>query len=269
MILNSKYNFLIPRKVKKLIRFGRKFDGGYLVCSDAIKEVDNLITLGVGDDISFEIDLEKKLSLKKVHMYDYTVNHFLFIKIIFKYLRRLITLRTKIENFTYSVKNYLNFIKFNKKNNVFLFKKKVVNKIKENIDINLNEIFNQVKNNRNLLKLDIEGGEYSIVDKINQNSSRIKVLIIEFHFIRSKKKMFIDSVKKLLKNFDIVHIHANNYFNLTNKDTFFEVLEISFVNKKINKYKKNFRYNFPLKNLDFECFPDRKKIKFSFKIKHK
>ncbi len=48
MILNSEYNFLIPFKVKKLIRFGRKFDGGYLVCSDAIKEIENLITLGVG-----------------------------------------------------------------------------------------------------------------------------------------------------------------------------------------------------------------------------
>ena len=85
MIINSEYNFLIPFKVKKLIRFGRKFDGGYLVCSDAIKEIENLITLGVGDDISFEIDLEKNNSLKMVHMYDYTVNHFLFIKIIFPY----------------------------------------------------------------------------------------------------------------------------------------------------------------------------------------
>ena len=66
-----------------------------------------------------------------------------------------------------------------------------------------------------------------------------------------------------------MHIHANNYFNLTKNDTFFEVLEVTFVNKKINKYKKNFRYDFPIKNLDFECFPDRKKIKFSFKIKHK
>ena len=65
MILNSKYNFLIPYKVKRLIRFGRKFDGGYLICSDAMKEIENLITLGVGDDISFERDLEKKLLLKK------------------------------------------------------------------------------------------------------------------------------------------------------------------------------------------------------------
>ena len=124
MILNPKYNFLIPYKVKTLIRFGRKFDGGYLVCSDAIRNIDNLITLGVGDDISFERDLEKKLSLKRVYMYDYTVNHFLFIKIIFKYFRRLITFRTKLENFTYSIKNYLNFIKFNKKKKCISFKEK-------------------------------------------------------------------------------------------------------------------------------------------------
>ena len=269
MILNSKYNFLIPYKVKRLIRFGRKFDGGYLICSDAMKEIENLITLGVGDDISFERDLEKKLLLKKVHMYDYTVNHFLFIKIIFKYFRRLITFRTKIENFVYSIKNYINFIKFNNKKNVSLFKQRVVNKTEDKIDVKLNDIFDKIKNNKNLLKLDIEGSEYSIIEKINYYSSNIKILIIEFHFIRKKKNLFIDSVKKLKKNFDIVHIHANNYFNLTNKDNFFEVLEVTFVNKKINKYKKDFRYNFPLRNLDFECFPDRKKIKFSFKIKHK
>jgi len=267
MILNSKYNFLIPYKVKKLIRFGRKFDGGYVVCSDAIKEIDNLITLGVGDDISFEIDLEKNNSLKKVHMYDYTVNHFLFIKIIFKYLRRLITFRTKINNFTYSIMNYFNFIRFNNKKNVFLYKQKVVDEVNDKIDINLNDIFGRIKSDKNLLKLDIEGDEYSIINQINQNSSNIKMLIIEFHFIGSKQNLFINSVKKLLDNFDIIHIHANNYFNLKKNDTFFEVLEITFVNKEINKYKKNFTYNFPLKDLDFECFPDRKKIEFSFQIK--
>jgi|TARA_B100001093_G_scaffold514369_1_gene588251 hypothetical protein len=267
MILNSKYNFLIPYKVKKLIRFGRNFDGGYLVCSDAIKNIDNLITLGVGDDISFERDLEKKLSLKKVHMYDFTVNHYLFLKIILKYFRRLITFRTKIENLIYSINNYINFIKFNNKKNVSLFKRRVVDKVKERVDINLKNIFEKIKSSKNLLKLDIEGGEYSIIKQIDQNSKNINILIIEFHFIKRKKNLFTSSIKQLLNNFDIVHIHANNYFTLTNKENFFEVLEVTFVNKKINKYKKDFRYNFPLKDLDFECFPDRKKIKFSFKIK--
>jgi len=269
MILNSEFDFLIPYKVKKLIRFGRKFDGGYLVCSDAIQEIENLITLGVGDDISFEIDMEKNNSLKMVHMYDYTVNHFLFIKIIFKYLRRLLTFRTKIDNFTYSIMNYINFIKFNNKKNVFLYKQRVVDEVKDEIDINLNSIFEKIKSSKNLLKVDIEGSEYSIIEQINQSSLNIKMLIIEFHFIRSKKKLFTDSVKKLLNNFDIIHLHANNYFKLENDDLFFEVLEITFVNKEINKYKKDFRYNFPIKDLDFECFPDRKKIEFSFQIKQK
>ena len=267
MILNSKYNFLIPYKVKKLIRFGRNFDGGYLVCSDAIKNIDNLITLGVGDDISFERDLEKKLSLKKVHMYDFTVNHYLFLKIILKYFRRLITFRTKIENLIYSINNYINFIKFNNKKNVSLFKRRVVDKVKERVDINLKNIFEKIKSSKNLLKLDIEGGEYSIIKQIDQNSKNINILIIEFHFIKRKKNLFTSSIKQLLNNFDIVHIHANNYFTLTNKENFFEVLEVTFVNKKINKYKKDFRYNFPIEDLDFECFPDRKKIEFSFQIK--
>ena len=269
MILNSEFDFLIPYKVKKLIRFGRKFDGGYLVCSDAIQEIENLITLGVGDDISFEIDMEKNNSLKMVHMYDYTVNHFLFIKIIFKYLRRLLTFRTKIDNFTYSIMNYINFIKFNNKKNVFLYKQRVVDEVKDEIDINLNSIFEKIKSSKNLLKVDIEGSEYSIIEQINQSSLNIKMLIIEFHFIRSKKDLFTNSVKKLLNNFDIIHLHANNYFKLENDDLFFEVLEITFVNKEINKYKSDFRYNFPLKDLDFECFPDRKKIEFSFQIKQK
>ena len=36
---------------------------------------------------------------------------------------------------------------------------------------------------------------------------------------------------------------------------------------EINKFKKDFRYNFPIKDLDYECFPDRQKIEFSFQIK--
>ena len=96
MILSSKYNFLKPYKVKNLIRLGRKFDGGYLVCSDAIQKIENVITLGVGDDISFEIDIERKCPLKKIHLYDYTVNHILFIKIIIKYIRRIISFRIHV-----------------------------------------------------------------------------------------------------------------------------------------------------------------------------
>ena len=123
MILNSKYNFLKPYRVNKLKRYGRKFDGGYLVCEDAIKNINNCITLGVGDDISFEIDLEKNKKLNKVYLFDYTVNHFLFIRIILKYLRRFITLRSSLQPLIFSIKNYIKFINFLNKENVFFIKK--------------------------------------------------------------------------------------------------------------------------------------------------
>ena len=265
MILDSKYNFLKPYKVKKLIRFGRNFDGGYLVCSEALQKIENLITLGVGDDISFEIDIEKKCSLKKVHLYDFTVNHLLFIRIIIKYIRRIITFRTKINNLIYSTKNYINFIKFKKKINVNLFKMKVVKDVKEKIDINLEQILARVESKNNLLKIDIEGSEYEIIDDILINSQKIDMLIIEFHWINNKNQIFIESIQKLKTKFDIVHIHPNNYRPKKENEDFFDVVELTFVNKKINKFNKEFRYSFPIDGLDFECFPNHKKIEFSFK----
>ena len=52
IFLKSELNFLIPAKVKKMIRLGRNFDGGYIVCDKTLKKCKNLISLGVGDDTS-------------------------------------------------------------------------------------------------------------------------------------------------------------------------------------------------------------------------
>jgi len=265
MILNFKYNFLKPFKVKKLLRLGRKFDGGYLVCSNALKQCENLITLGVGDDISFEIDFDKKKNSKIIQLYDHTVNNALFLRIIVKYFRRLITFRTSMNNLTYSISNYINFLRFINKENVTLNKYKVVKIIKHNNEINLRNIFQKIKNNKNLLKIDIEGSEYEIIDDIITYSSKIKMLIVEFHWINKRKKIFINSIKKLKKKFDIIHLHANNYKALKNTNDIFDVIEITMVNKKVNKFRKQFRVNFPIKKLDYECFPNNKKIIFSFK----
>ncbi len=264
MILNSKYNFLKPYKVNKLKRYGRKFDGGYVLCADAIRILDNCITLGVGDDISFEIDLEKNKKLNKVYLYDYTVNHYLFFKIILKYLRRFITFRVSLKTLIFSIKNYIKFINFLNKENVMFYKKKVVKKLINKIDTNIPKIFSVINSKNNLLKIDIEGGEYLIINDIINCHKKLNTLVIEFHWIDKNKKKFINSVKKLKKKFDIVHIHVNNYKPIDVKNDFFDVVEITFVNKMKNKFKTNFRYNYPIKNLDYECFPNHKKIKFSF-----
>ena len=54
--VNEKYNFLKPIKFSNLVRFGKMYDGGYIVPEKIIKESDGLISLGYGYDPSFEYD---------------------------------------------------------------------------------------------------------------------------------------------------------------------------------------------------------------------
>ena len=215
--------------------------------------------------LHLKLILIKKKNSKTIQLYDYTVNNILFLKIIAKYFRRLITFRTTINNFTYSISNYINFLKFINKKNVILNKYRVVKKIRNHNDINLKKIFQKIHNNKNLLKIDIEGSEYEIIDDIISHSSKIKMLIVEFHWINKKKKLFVKSIKKLKNKFDIIHLHANNYRSLKNNEDIFDVIEITMVNKNTNQFRKQFRVNFPIKKLDYECFPNHKKIIFSFK----
>lgn len=265
--LKSELNFLIPIKVKKLIRLGRNFDGGYLVCADTLKKCKNLISLGVGDDTSFERDFDKIKHTKYIFLYDYTVSNYLFIKIILKYLRRSLLFRSNFSNLIYSIKNFAKFLRFISKENVNLFKEKVVSKIDNKNDVNFYKIFSRLDQKKNnLLKIDIEGNEYEIIDQILKFEKNIEMLIIEFHWINKNKNSFKDSIKKLTSKFKIVHLHPNNYIQSKTNDYFFDVVEISFIHKR-NLMKKNnyYRYKFPIYGLDFDCFSDRPTINFSFK----
>ena len=65
-ILDKKYNFLRPIKINRLIRLGRKMDGGYIVDSNIIDNCNILISFGLGDSSqipdqwSFELDYIKR-----------------------------------------------------------------------------------------------------------------------------------------------------------------------------------------------------------------
>ena len=107
---------------------------------------------------------------------------------------------------------------------MILNKYRVVKKIINHNDINLKKIFQKIHNNKNLLKIDIEGSEYEIIDDIISHSSKIKMLIVEFHWIKKKKKLFVKSIKKLKNKFDIIHLHANNYRSLKNNEDIFDVI---------------------------------------------
>ena len=270
-ILEKKYNFLRPIKTNNLIRLGRKMDGDCIVDCNIINNADILITFGLGDGSqipdqwSFELDFIKRNKKLSIFAYDYTVSTSSYIKKIWKYLRRFLTFRASLEAVKIRLNGYQEYIKFMKLDNVKFYREKITFPIKNKIDTDIKKVFSRINNNSEvILKCDIEGSEYLIIDQILEYSNRINMFIFEFHWIDKKEDIFVESVKKLQSRFEIIHIHANNHFQ-TLKNGLPIILEITLINKKFSPNKIEYVDDFPIKGLDFPNNPFLKDIEFSFR----
>ena len=263
--IDKKYNFLKPFKNTNLTRLGRNHDGGYIIDKTIVKNCNTLITFGLGPDWSFELDYIRNNKNVSIFMYDYTVSSYPYIKEVIKYSKRFLTLRANYKSvsdrITY-LKNYLDFFKIK---NVSFFKEKITFPIKNKIDTDIDKVFSRIpKKEQVVLKSDIEGSEYEIIDEIIKYSDRIEMLIFEFHWIDQNEETFINSVKKLQRNFDIIHIHGNNHFDKLPSGLPI-IIEMTLINKKNNKdVKKEYVTHFPVKGLDKSNNPFKDDLVFSF-----
>ena len=244
---------------KNLIRVGPNTDGGYVIDKRVIKKVKTLISCGLNDDWEFEKEFLKINPYCKILAYDHTVNK-KFWKNRFKkdlisfFLLKKLSLRKILNIFKYI--DYINFFKKNNKHYI----KKVVLKTKNKKEISIKNI---LKNKKNiLLKIDIEGDEYKILEPIKKNFKDIYLLIIEFHNIHKN----ISKIKKFLmkSKLKLIHIHGNNYSGINkNKDP--NVVEMTMLNSekfKLSKNKSKFKY--PINNLDYVNFKRRNDIELRF-----
>ena len=95
-------------------------------------------------------------------------------------------------------------------------------------------------------------------------SKFIHLIVIEFHFLDKKRFSFKKVLKELKKNFDIIHIHGNNYTSFCN-DGLPITLEMTLRNKKIYPLpQKNLVKKFPIKKLDYPNFKDKKDLQFHY-----
>ena len=102
-----------------------------------------------------------------------------------------------------------------------------------------------------------------IIDEISNFSSSIKMLIFEFHWLDKNEEIFLRSIKKLQKDFDVVHIHGNNHCEKLSTGLPI-TLEMTLVNKNIKSNEATYVKDFPIKNLDFPNNPYKKDLSFSF-----
>ncbi len=253
--------YLKPLHVEKsnLIRIGPKTDGGYVVDKRILGKNKILVTCGLNDDWEFEKDYIKKNGDVSIIAFDHTVNNEFWIKRFKKDFISLLLLKKLKPNKILDVFKYLDYLLFFRKNKIH-YKKKIVNKSKNNSQKSISEILKPL--NDIVLKVDIEGDEYKILNDIKKNSKKIIFLIIEFHDIHKNLR----KLQKFLNNLDlkIIHIHANNYGGISKKNVP-KVIELSLINSKKIKIKKIYsKRKYPIVNLDYKNLKRRDEIKIRF-----
>lgn len=217
-------------KVEDLIRLGSTNDGGYVVNKCSLSESDVLYTYGVSDDYTFELDYVKHYPNKKVRMFDHTVDY-----------------------------------AFEVAPNVYFKKEPLAINIDdtENSFLNHLHIFNDL-NKKIFLKIDVEGYEYNFFLNLSKNLNlleNVTGMAIEFHNLASVTHyvLFQKIINKLSKFFTVTHIHGNNNGLLYNIDggLYPTTIEISFCKNELAKTFDIVSMEYPIKDLDAPCHPQR------------
>jgi hypothetical protein len=212
-----------PKFSYDLVRIGKNNDGGYLIDFNSFKKSESLVSLGINDDWSFEKDFFLKRNKKIiVECYDDKLNErFLIKNLVIQFI--FIFFHKKLQFFIEAIIKLLSYKKLKK---IFLFKKKKISYR------DLDKILKKKKNT--FLKIDIEAGEYRILNDILFNQHKIVGLVIEFHDVDLHKETIINFIKSL--KLTLVHIHGNNYSSIDfNGDPI--VIELSFGRSPIRNHQ--------------------------------
>lgn len=85
---------------------------------------------------------------------------------------------------------------------------------------------------RMLLKMDIEGGEYEVLPRIDEWGASVDLLLVEFHGIQDDPARFNRLMRTIARLFVPVHLHGNNSQPLTS-DGFPGMVEITFLARRL------------------------------------
>jgi hypothetical protein len=252
---------LQPIKIGEMVRVGDKEDGGYVIPAHFKNSRLNLISIGLGDNWSFESQ-GKGIFFDKFISVDHTVS---FLSILRRLLKRIVSKKIKLSTLVYFLKLLVNYLQtFILKRNTHI-RKKLVSAIdkKNKNEITLNECINRIEAKRVALKIDIEGDEYSVIEDVCRQNEKIILLIIEFHDTGRREQEFSKVISKLQEIFYLVHTHGNNFDSVADNGIP-NVVELTFVNRNALKGDYEKIKKLPLPKIDYPCNPGKADIDLNF-----
>lgn len=125
----------------------------------------------------------------------------------------------------------------------------------------LNKELDPIDSNNLTMFMDIEGGEReAILNLKDENLIKFSQISLELHDVTVATDINIQIMNKILKHFDVFHIHANNgpiHSEPYGPESFPSVIELSFLRKDL-KLKKNIdNSDYPIDGLDYRNNDDR------------
>lgn len=244
MVTNHAFlpKFLQPYQVNSLIRLGKDYDGGYLVDEKNITQSEVLISMGISDDWSFEEHFISKNDLP-LYAFDASVSKLVYLK---NAVRALVRVDKPLLIFHY-LNVYFKYGRFFKNDRQHF--KKLVGMDSDPRYISLSTIINTIvpsKFSRIFLKIDIEVGEYRILDEIIKFANNIEGLVIEFHDV----DIHLEKIENFIKKFPLVlcHTHPNTFSPLNGKNIPF-FIEFTFTSQPvIDRLVNEFPHKFDMPN---------------------
>ena len=218
-IIQGKY--IIVNQIKKNKQwFGNSY-GGFYVANDSLCDNSIVYSIGIGEDVSFDLGVIEKYSCK-IFAYDPTPKSVNWIN-----------KNVSNKNFNFSPLGISNekgsrlfyLPKDNKHVSGSLEKISTVNE-EMAVELEFDTLKNQmIKNNHkkiDFLKMDIEGSEYDVIESILNEKIEIDQILVEFH------PHLIQNGRKKTKN-TIIKLESFGYKCFARSNTF---LEYSFIKLK-------------------------------------
>jgi len=266
-------------QLSDLVRLGRNADGGYLLPSEILDEIDGCLSFGLGAEWSFEQALfELKNGTIKpgnIVFFDASISVFGILKSLIYMGRRTIyeirmrrpksERKFKLEDLKRSLIAlviYLPTFKW-RKNRFRHIRKFVVHQAKKSNEISFVEALSyRTDPKRTIVKIDIEGGEWDLIRNEQDVDllADVPVLIMELHDTRRTE--FLQVVEFLKEYFWIAHLHGNTSGRGTELGMPLYI-EMTFVNKRFLPHS-GIRTNLPIDGLDFPVRPGEAPYEFVF-----
>lgn len=236
-----------PVAVDDLVRVGRDHDGGYVISRRAVEATRVLVGMGLNDDWSFERDFERRQPAVRVVGLDGSVSPEIFrrraaqavtlaIGYFFRLKRSLMNEQRR--EAAYLRERAADFEAFFSAPNVFY--QKFVSDTADDSHLTWAtltrlepELARAEPRPTVFVKMDIERGEYRVLDQVLADASRIAGFAIEFHECDILWDRFAELMDRLQEHFAVVHIHGNNWTPLIPGTACPETIEVSAVNRAL------------------------------------